>query len=362
MGNLRHDYDHHGGIMMLDIAIPSFVAFILSFFATPYVIQFAKTFRLVDDKITRFHPAQVHTGTIPRAGGVSLLFGIGVSFLLFLPHSPQYIAIFASSILLVAIGVLDDKQDIHPYIRLVTNAIAALLIVASGIRIPYLTNPFADTVIHLETIYSFLLSFLWIYWTMNIVGWSAGVDGQLPGITAIAAFVLGILSLRYSIEDPKQLPVTIASFIVVGAFLGFLPWNFYPQKIMPGYGGKTLAGLLLGVLGILSYAKVGTALLVLGVPMIDAIYILLRRVTAGKSPVWADRSHLHHYLLDLGWSKRTIALCYYLFSAILGAIALTVTRTQKLFVFLLVAVIIGGFLVWVRWALKFSKQHDQDNG
>jgi UDP-GlcNAc:undecaprenyl-phosphate GlcNAc-1-phosphate transferase len=322
----------------------------------------AKRWKLIDDKTTRFHPAQVHTGAIPRAGGASLLLAIAIPFLLFLPHTLLYFSILISSALLVIVGLFDDKKDVHPYIRLLTNAIAAVLVIAAGIRIPFITNPFGDGVIIPVDVVSLIISFIWIYWTMNIVGWSAGVDGQLPGVVSIAAFVLGILSLRYSIPDPSQLPVTILSFIVAGAFLGFLPWNFYPQKIMPGYGGKTLAGFLLAVLGILSYAKVGTALLVLGIPMIDAMYIVIRRISKGKSPVWADRNHLHHHLLDLGWSKRMIALCYYFVSAILGAIALSVTRAQKLFVFLLVAVAIGGFLLWVHWVLKFSKQQDQDSG
>lgn len=339
-----------------------FLAFLLTLISTPFVIHFAKKMKLIDDKKTRYHPAQVHTGTIPRAGGVPILLGIAIPFLLYLPHTIPYLTIIISCSLLVIVGLFDDRRDVHPYIRLITNAIAAILVISAGIRIPFITNPFQEGVIIPLEIISIILSFLWIYWTMNIVGWSAGVDGQLPGVVSIAAFILGILSLRYSIPDPNQFPVTILSFIVAGSFLGFLPWNFFPQKIMPGYGGKTLAGFLLAVLGILSYAKVGTALLVLGIPMIDAVYILLRRVSKGKSPVWADRNHLHHYLLDLGWSKRMIALCYYLLSAILGAIALSVTRTQKLFIFLLVAVVIGGFLLWVNWFLKFSKKHDQDNG
>ena len=152
------------------------------------------------------------------------------------------------------------------------------------------------------------------------------------------------------------------AFIVAGAFAGFIPWNFYPQKIMPGYGGKTLAGFLLAILGILSYGKVGTALLVLGIPMVDAMYTLIRRIGTKRSPVWADRGHLHHRLLDLGWGKRKIALFYWGVSAILGAIALTVTSKQKLFTLLLVAVAVGGFTVWVAFFSQFSKPQDPDNG
>lgn len=173
--------------------------------------------------------------------------------------------------------------------------------------------------------------------------------------------MLGLLSLRFT-HDPTQVAVTILAFIVSGVFLGFLPWNFYPQKIMPGYGGKTLAGFLLAILGILSYGKVGTALLVLGVPMFDAALTLVRRIGKKRSLVLADRGHLHHRLLDLGWGKRTIALFYWGVSAILGAIALTVTSAQKFFVFLLTMVAIGGFLLWIAFLSQLSKPLDHDNG
>jgi UDP-GlcNAc:undecaprenyl-phosphate GlcNAc-1-phosphate transferase len=156
--------------------------------------------------------------------------------------------------------------------------------------------------------------------------------------------------------------VTILAFIVGGAFLGFLPWNFYPQKIMPGYGGKTLAGYFLAILGILSFAKLGTALLVLGIPMVDALYTLVRRIGKRKSPVKADRGHLHHRLLDLGWGKRRIALFYWGVSAILGAVALSVTSRQKVFTLLLLLVAVGGFFVWVNFFTQFSKPQDPDSG
>jgi UDP-GlcNAc:undecaprenyl-phosphate GlcNAc-1-phosphate transferase len=131
---------------------------------------------------------------------------------------------------------------------------------------------------------------------------------------------------------------------------------------MPGYGGKTLAGFLLALLGILSYGKLGTALLVLGIPTIDALYTLLRRISANKSPVLADRGHLHHRLLDIGWGKRKIALFYWGVSAILGVIALTVTSQQKLFTLLFVGVAVIAFLIWVQFFTQFSKQQDPDNG
>jgi UDP-GlcNAc:undecaprenyl-phosphate GlcNAc-1-phosphate transferase len=163
-------------------------------------------------------------------------------------------------------------------------------------------------------------------------------------------------------KDPSQEAITVLAFIVTGAFLGFIPWNFYPQKIMPGYGGKTLAGFLLALLGILSYGKLGTALLVLGIPTIDAVYTLFRRIGTKKSPVSADRGHLHHQLLNIGWGKRRIALFYWGVSAILGVIALTVTSRQKVFALLLLAAGVVSFLIWVQFFTQFSEPQDPDNG
>lgn len=349
------------------------VACLITTIVTPLVILFAKKFQLLDDPKKRYHPAQTHVGIIPRAGGLALFIGIAIPMLLFLPKDLSFISIILGGFLLTLVGILDDRKDIHPYIRLTTNAGAALLVIMSGIFIPYITNPFGQGVLDFQSItitlfgvsipiISYLISFIWIYWTMNIIGWSAGVDGQLPGIVVISAIILGILSLRFTITGGQELPTTILSFIVAGSFLGFLFWNFYPQKIMPGYSGKTLAGFLLAILGILSYAKLGTALIVLGVPMIDAIFTIFRRLKKGKSPIWADRGHLHHYLLDLGWKKPMIALCYYIVSAILGAVALSVTSREKIFVLLVVALVVGGFILWVHWVFKFSKQPDPDNG
>ncbi|EKD87541.1 MAG: Undecaprenyl-phosphate N-acetylglucosaminyl 1-phosphate transferase [uncultured bacterium] len=360
----------------MNLTFPLVIASLLTFLITPVIIPMARRFGLVDDPKTRYHPAHTHHGIIPRAGGLALYIAIALSLLFFIPMTKLMIGILAGATVLIVVGLFDDKKDVNPMVRLATNALAAIVAIGAGAGIPYLTNPFTGTLIHLDTwrvtfmffgphsvlIWADLFAFLWIMWTMNIIGWSAGVDGQMPGFVAISAFVLGLLSLRYSTIDPNQVWVTTFAFIVSGAFLGFLPWNVYPQKIMPGYGGKTLAGFLLALLGILSFGKLGTALLVLGVPMMDAAYTLIRRMGKGRSLVAADRGHLHHRLLNLGWGKRRIALFYWGVSAILGWIALSVTSQQKVFTLLLLAVLVGMFLIWVNFFTQLSKPQDPDSG
>ncbi len=361
----------------MDLFFPLLIAALTTFLVTPLVLTAANYLGLVDDSKHRYHPAHTHKGIIPRAGGLALFVGIACAVMTYIPLTSHVVGILIGGLLLTVIGLMDDRKDINPYIRLVTNGLAASIAVLAGNNvIPFITNPLSGGILPLQigmmplplfgtTIMiglPHLLAIIWIIWTMNIVGWSAGVDGQMPGYVAISAFVLGLLSLRYTIADPTQLWVTMLAFITAGAFLGFLPWNFFPQRIMPGYGGKTLAGYMLALLGILSFAKLGTALLVLGIPMLDAVATLIRRIGRKRSPVVADRGHLHHKLLDLGWGKRRIALFYWVVSAILGLVSLTVTSKLKVFAFIVVAVGLTMFLVWVSFFTQFSKRRDHDNG
>lgn len=357
--------------------IPFLAAAVVTFISVPAVIQIAKYFGLVDDPKKRAHPAHTESRIIPRAGGLALLAGIVIASSLYIPFAKGIVGILLGAILLVFIGIVDDKKDVHPYVRLIVNLIAASLAVAGGAGIPFITNPLDGGVIQLDgwrftfdfvgqhsiLLIADLAAIVWLTWAMNMVGWSTGVDGQMPGYVTISAIVIGILSFTQLGAD--NFPIwtgTALAFITAGAYLGFIPWNFFPQKIMPGYGGKAMAGYLLGTLAILSSAKLGTALLVLGIPFIDAVYVLISRILAGRNPVMASRSHLHHRLLDAGWNKRKIALFYWMVSAILGAIALTVNTKQKFYAALMVAVIIAGMIIWLKLSSIFLKKSDLDNG
>lgn len=354
---------------MSDFFIPATIAFFLTYFATPLVIKFANYFGLVDNPKLRHHPAHVHHGIIPRAGGLVLLAGIAIPSLLFLPLTKPLVGILIGAFLTTVVGLWDDWKDSSPYIRFIANIIIAVVIVSTGIGIPFITNPFGGVIpldvwkvafsffgTHSIWVLADFLAIIWLVWMMNIVGWSSGVDGQMPGFVAITAITLGIFSLRFSAHDIAQTSVATLTFVVAGAFLGFLPWNFYPQKIMPGYGGKTLAGLFLGTIAILSGGKVGSALLILAIPAIDALYILIYRLSRKKSPFRADRNHLHHRLLDLGWGKRRIALFYWGVSAILSLLALTLNSQQKFFVFAGIGAIIGGLLLWLMYVTHPNSQ------
>ena len=361
--------------MLKLILFSSILSFLIAFFSTPLTIKLANKFGLVDDPKKRRHPAHVHKGVIPRAGGLPIYLGIFLTTFFLVALTKKLIGVFLGAGLTVLIGIWDDKYDLNPYLRLVGNFIAALLVVGFGVGIAYITKPFGG-IIHLDQpriyfnfygphsiwVLSDIFALIFIVWTMNMVNWSKGVPGQLPGVVTIAALTLGILSLRFALTDPLQVPITLLCFITAGSFLGFLPFNFDPQKIMPGYGGGALGGFMLAVLSILSFGKLATALLVLAVPTFDAIFVLIRRIASGHSPVWADRGHLHHKLLDLGWSFRQIALFYWLICAILGAAALTLQSEGKLFAILLIGCVCFGGILWLTKFLSWPRLSESDSG
>lgn len=356
--------------------VPFVVTAIVAGVIAPLIIALYKRKGWLDDPAMKKHPKVVHTYPVPRGGGMVIFIAVLLAVAFFLGWDKYTVGILSGALLIALVGVWDDIKDLNPYIRLGIGFLAAGCVVAAGIGIAFITNPLGSGIIHLNNpqipfymfgslhtiwIWSDILALLWIVWCMNMMNWSKGVDGQLPGVVVIAALVIAILSMRFT-EDVTQWSVVVLAAITAGAYLGFLPWNFYPQKMMPGYGGGALAGYLLAVLSILSGAKLATLILVLGVPMIDAVYVIGRRLVAGKSPVWGDRRHFHHKLMDLHWGKRRIAVFYWLMTLFLGILALQLNARQKAFTILLMVLLFGAILLWVNFFITSSKAHDRDNG
>lgn len=356
--------------------IPALLAFFITFISVPAVIQIANYLGLVDDPKKHQHPAITHTGVIPRAGGLATFLGVVIPLMIFLPLSKLLVGLILGLFVILVEGLLDDKYDLSPYLRLFLDVLAILLVIAGGIGITFITNPLGGIIQldafrfsfdflgrHSIVIFADLFALIWLMWVTHAVSFSGGIDGQLPGFVVIAAAVIGVMSFAQLKTDnfPYWIATAIA-FITAGAYLGFLPWNFYPQKIIPGYSGKRMAGLLLGTLAIMSTAKVGAAILVLGVPVIDAFYVIISRILNRRSPIVGSRSHLHHRLLDNGWGRRRIALFYWIVSAILGAIALSVSARQKIFTIFLVAIILAGFILWLKLSTIWLRRSGPGNG
>jgi len=334
---------------------------VISYLITPLTRNFLVSRNLVEDPIKK--QQKTHNATalypIPRGGGIPIFISILITSLIFLPLDKHLIGILLAALITLIVGVVDDLYDIKPIYRLSTNILAALIVIASGIGIAFISNPFGGIIdlsffkinfdffgSHSIWLLSDILALLWITWCMNIVGWSSGIEGQLPGFVSISAIFIGILGLKYS-ADIAQWQVIILAASVAGAYLGFLPFNFFPQSIMPGYSGKSLAGFLLAVLSILSGAKLATLIFLLGVPMIDAIFVIIRRLIHRQSIFVTDGPHLHHQLLALGWSRPTIAIFYWLISLLLGIISLFLNSQQKLYALLGIVILFTGFALKV---------------
>lgn len=346
------------------IFFPFIIAFIITTLVTPLSLIFIKKMGLWDDPKLHRHPGMIHKKPTPRGGGIPLFIGIAIAGIFFLPFTKVVIALFVASLIALLIGVIDDKYDISPYLRFLGNIVVALIVVGNGITVPFITNPLGGILylnlinfpieflgFNLTIALSDVVATLWIVWVMNMLNWSKGVDGQMPGIVAISAFTIGLLSLRFAGSDSFNRVGADLSFIIAGASLGFLIFNFHPAKIFPGYGA-TAVYLLLSAVSILSGAKLATAILVMGVPMIDGIFTIMRRVLTGRSPFWHDKKHLHHLLLSFGVGQRHIALFYWIISAILGTLALVLSSQAKLFAIIMLLIVVGGTLLFLHRILR----------
>ncbi|MBP9817500.1 undecaprenyl/decaprenyl-phosphate alpha-N-acetylglucosaminyl 1-phosphate transferase [Candidatus Shapirobacteria bacterium] len=349
--------------MLFLFFISILLSFFISFVVTPFVKQFFIKQNWVEDPVKKNQKVHNATAssTVPRGGGVPIFLAVFFTIILLSGRDKHTVGILAASVLTLVVGLIDDIFDISPKFRLFTNVLVALIIVASGIGIAYISNPLGGVIDlssfqlnfnflgqHSIWIISDLLALFWIVGFMNVVGWSAGVEGQLPGFVAISSIFIGLVGLRFS-QDSNQLSVIILAGALAGSFLGFLPYNFFPQQIMPGYSGKSLAGLLLAVLGILSGAKLATIILLLGIPIIDAFFVIIKRILSRRSPLVGGPDHLHHYLLKIGWTKPQISILYMFFSLVLGTLSLFLNSNQKFYTF------IGLFVLFLAFSLKVSR-------
>ena len=358
----------------MSFIIPFLLALGISLIATPITIFYAKKYSFVDNPKKHKHPAILHKKIIPRAGGVPIFLAFAVAALLTIGITKAISGIFLGGLILVIIGLVDDKIDLNNWWKLAGQILAAGVAIGFGVGISFITNPlhifgsgsfWTEEVLRLDVwripfnflgehsilILADLFALFWIVWVINMVNFSSGVDGQMPGIVLVTLFVLFAASLRFAV-DPSQLVVAKLALIGAGATFGFLIYNFYPAKIFPGDSASYFLGFLIAVVAILSGAKVGAAILVMTIPLVDGVFTIFRRLAIGKSPFSDDRNHLQHLLLGLGWGQRRIALFYWLLCAILGAVALLLPSEEKLFAGVVVAVIVIGGLLWLNIGLS----------
>lgn len=299
-----------------------------------------------------------HPGTIPRTGGVAMYAGFTVAVLLTLalPQSlfpprldPGELTRLAGLLIgvtaIFVFGLVDDRLELNSKQQYVGQFVAALLGIAFTIWIQKVNNPFTNEQIVFPWPVVGLLTIFWFMGMMNTVNWLDGLDGLAAGVSCIVSAFICIHMLREG-----QFSVALLPLALVGATLGFLPYNFNPARVFMGSGGSYFLGWAVAALGIIGGAKVATVLLAMGLPILDVAWLIYNRTRNYGDPARTGRDHLHHRLLDIGFTQRQIVLSYYAFCAVFGALALLLeNRLYK--VIALAALGAAAFTVLV-WAAR----------
>lgn len=323
---------------------------VASLLLTPLAIRLAPLLGAID---VPNDARRVHSRPIPRTGGLAVALSfVGVGALglvasqllhLTLPGRPvrttEVAALFIGVAIGAAFGYLDDRLQLKARWQFIAQFALAGVALVGGVlinRLPDPIGPITDAAAMAATT-------IWIVGMLNSVNFVDGLDGLLAGISLIAVATLGINSL---FVEPIQPVVAMLCALLAGSLLGFLPYNFHPARVFIGTAGVFAVGYALAVLSVLGTAKVALALLVLGVPIIDTFWIILRRVSSGRSPFSADRGHFHHRLLDLGLSHRQAVLLIYLICSVLALLSLVLPGGGQITVFVLI-VLGGGALLYL---------------
>ncbi len=342
-------------------------AFMLAAAITPLVRKLA--FRVNALDIPR-PPRNLHTHTVAKLGGVAIFLSVAIIVLLYVyaggidpfivPFKFVWATLVGGAILMIG-GFLDDKYDLPPQILWIFPAAAALLVVWSGIGvgIKFISNPFGapiDLNFHILNLpASAVFIFFWLMGMMFTTKFLDGLDGLVAGIGLIAGLTLFGLSLTDSVQQPITASLAI---ILVGALAGYLIYAFNPASIFLGEGGSTFIGFMLGVLAVISGGKIATALLVMGIPILDVAWVILQRLWSRQSPFRGDRLHIHFKLIDLGFTQRQTALILYALSAGFGFSAVFLQSMGKLVALGIMFAIMSALVLGVLYAYRKKRSED----
>ncbi len=299
---------------------------------------------------------RAHAVPMPRGGGaaifVAFTVGLGLTFAFDVRRFPveteRIVLLLAGSALLTAVMIYDDALDIAPIPNLLWQIAAAGLVILPrlhgpnhGLVIDKFNSPFGGEIV-LPLVPGMLLTLFWIVGMTNTLNWIDGLDGLSGSVTLVACAVLFAHTYFWPRGDP-QFTISLLPLVLGAAVLGFLPFNWFPARIIMGDAGAQFIGFALAVISIIGGAKIATALLALGLPILDVAWVILYRIFHGRSPLEADRGHLHHRLVDIGWSHQQVVLFVAGVGAAFGVASLLLpTRVSKL-----VAMVMIGLLLLV---------------
>jgi UDP-GlcNAc:undecaprenyl-phosphate/decaprenyl-phosphate GlcNAc-1-phosphate transferase len=313
--------------------------------------------RLAREKDLLLYPTearQVHTSPLPKFGGIAMFVafsgGIAASFILPVERFPEeverIVLLLTGAAIVASVMLYDDLFGIAPLPKLAWQILAACVMILPrfrgedhGLVIEQFTNPFGG-IIEVPLIPAMLLTLLWIVGMMNTLNWVDGLDGLAASITLVAASVLFVHTFFRPQGDP-QFTISLLAVALGAAVIGFIPYNWFPARILMGDTGAMFLGFTLAVVSIIGGAKIATALLALWVPIVDVAWVIIYRMMNGRSPLRADRGHLHHRLLDMGWSQQQIVLTFAGLSATLGILSLVIGSPELKLALLVAAGVMG---------------------
>ncbi len=316
------------------------ISFLIVVFLTPYVKKLAIRLKAVDvPKSAR----KIHHTTMPRMGGLAIFIAFVFCVVIFIPLRKEVIGLLLGSTFIVAMGILDDIKELSSKVKLAGQVVAAVILYASGVKIEWLTSPFGGMLYMGH--FSFFLTVFWIVGITNTINFIDGLDGLASGVSSIISFTILVIAIR----DGNH-AVALMMAAVMGGTLGFLPYNFNPAKIFMGDTGSLFLGYILAGVSVMGAYKNATILLTfsifaLGLPIFDTAFAIIRRFVHGKPIMEADRGHMHHRLLDMGFSQRQAVVILYLISASFGVIAILLDYLDQSRVWTMIAS--GLFLIFV---------------
>lgn len=327
------------------------VAFLIAFLLTPVVKKLAIKLKAIDIPNEK---RRVHDHPIPRLGGLAIVIGFSIATVIYAIIAngtentildKQLLGLFIGIVIIEIAGILDDIYQLKAWNKLFFQIAAAAVVIAFGIRIEGFSNPFVEGGYIGLGIFSIPITMVWIVGITNAINFIDGLDGLAAGTASISALALLFISVFLG-----NLETVILTAALAGATLGFLPFNFNPAKIFMGEAGSAFLGFTLGTIAIMGMLKSYTViaviapLVVLGLPIFDTAFAIIRRISKGQSPMVADRGHLHHRLVDAGLTQKQTVLILYAISASLGIIGFMLVQSGILkIVLLIVAIIIFAF-------------------
>lgn len=318
------------------------LALLVALAVTPLILHFSHRWRLFDDKDHR----KIHRGNIPRLGGIAIFTAFLVSILFaryyfgYLAEKPAFLCgLLISSSIIFSLGIYDDLAGTNARVKFTFQILAALILMAFGLKIDLVTNPLTSESVHLGLL-AYPVTILWLVGITNAMNLMDGLDGLASGVALIATITIAITA--YHLVNRELL---ILAAILAGSVIGFLPYNFNPASIFMGDTGSLFLGFVLAAITIDGSQKSSTAfaifipVIILGLPVIDTSAAIFRRFLAGRPIFEADQEHIHHRLLRYGLTHRQVVLSLYLVCVIFGLIAFTLTMVTDRFISLILLMI-----------------------